>query len=332
MIEINEMNKNANGGTELFMRYLYNGDIPRELLEQFQIIPGRIRDLKEDKIRILTLHDLPDDPECNMLKNNYYRNKFHKIVFISNWQSQLFHEKLNIPYTNHSIVIENGLKRFEDSYLIKPNPQEMVNISYFTTPHRGLSILVPAFLKLAENDSKIHLHVHSSFKAYGWENGDKQFEKLFEVCRNHPQITYHGFTEYNTLREKMKDYHIFAYPAVWKETACRAMIEAMGAGMLCIHPNHAALYDTSGGLNSMYNTSEILEEHFSTFYQSLEIGIKSIRENILLDRLKFNKMFVDIRYDPLKITQIWISLLEYLINKFSTIDSRKLPDDDIIFV
>ena len=67
LIEQNEANKKANGGTELAMRFVYGGRIPRELLINTQIIPGRIRKLDESKIRILTLHDLPEDPECQKL-------------------------------------------------------------------------------------------------------------------------------------------------------------------------------------------------------------------------------------------------------------------------
>ena len=46
LLETNEVSAKANGGTELMLRSVYNGTIPRELLEQFQIIPSRPRELK----------------------------------------------------------------------------------------------------------------------------------------------------------------------------------------------------------------------------------------------------------------------------------------------
>ena len=73
LIERNETAKNANGGTELFMRFLYGGGVPRDLLLQAQIIPSRIRDLKNHKIRILTLHDLPEDPEMKKMTEENFR-------------------------------------------------------------------------------------------------------------------------------------------------------------------------------------------------------------------------------------------------------------------
>ena len=57
-MELNELNKNAMGGTELMMKRLHDS-IDQDLLDRFQIIGSRVRELKEDKVRILWLHDLP---------------------------------------------------------------------------------------------------------------------------------------------------------------------------------------------------------------------------------------------------------------------------------
>ena len=52
LIESNEVSQNAMGGTEMYMRFVYSDKVPRHLLENVQIIPSRLRTLKEDKIRI----------------------------------------------------------------------------------------------------------------------------------------------------------------------------------------------------------------------------------------------------------------------------------------
>ena len=86
----NEVNKNSQGGTEQMMTRLYNtlGD---DFLEDFQIIPSRVRELDESKIRVLWCHDLPDDPESKHLRHGGHQ-KFHKLVFCSNWQQQKYIE------------------------------------------------------------------------------------------------------------------------------------------------------------------------------------------------------------------------------------------------
>ena len=328
LIETNEFAKNANGGTELFMRMLYNGKtIPREMLLHTQIIPSRVRELKNHKLRILTLHDLPGDPEVEKLRDANYRLNFHKFVFISNWQYQQFRDKMEFPYSMQSVVIENALEPISVDLEQKPDPSDIIHIAYMTTPHRGLSILLPVFQELAKTDKKIHLHVHSSFQMYGWGDADKEFEQLFKVCREHDQITYHGYTEFNQLRELMKGYHICAYPSIWQETACRQVLEAMSAGMLCVHPNFGALFDTSGGLNFMYDGSDNINEHANIFLLQLSAAINAIREgwSDVKARLVFNKSYVDTRYNPALASMKWKRLINSLAHQYPTLESRHLP-------
>jgi UDP-glucose:(glucosyl)LPS alpha-1,2-glucosyltransferase len=322
LIEKNEFSRNANGGTELFMRGLYDGEIPREPLQEFQIIPGRVRELNEEKIRIYTVHDLPDDPECQKLSSESFRNQFHKIVFISNWQYQQFINKLKIKHDDNMIVIESAI---DNSDIILDNkPKDVLNLSYFTTPHRGLSILCKVFEKLSKEYSDIHLHVHSSFKVYGWEDSDKKFEQLFDFCRNHPQITYYGYTPHEELMELIKNYHIFAYPCIWEETSCRAILEAMSAGLLPIHPNYGALPDSTGGLTVMYPMVHDFEKHCEIFYNALDTAITSFRyrRELINSRLEFNRAYVSIRYSPSNIKMKWMQLLSLLLKTYPSISSR----------
>ena len=64
--EKNELNQNANGGTELMQNELYKR-LDKDLLDNFQIICSRVRKVK-DKQRILWCHDLADDGDVAHLK------------------------------------------------------------------------------------------------------------------------------------------------------------------------------------------------------------------------------------------------------------------------
>jgi UDP-glucose:(glucosyl)LPS alpha-1,2-glucosyltransferase len=61
-MEVNELSVTAKGGTELMLESLHN-KLPKDLLEYFQIIPSRVREIDDSKIKIYWLHDLPGDPE-----------------------------------------------------------------------------------------------------------------------------------------------------------------------------------------------------------------------------------------------------------------------------
>ena len=71
----------ARGGTELMLGRLQES-LP-ELCEKVQIICSRPELVPhEDKPRILWLHDLPQDPASQCLRDPSYRTKFNRIVFV----------------------------------------------------------------------------------------------------------------------------------------------------------------------------------------------------------------------------------------------------------
>ncbi|CAB4162962.1 RfaG Glycosyltransferase [uncultured Caudovirales phage] len=324
--EENEISINSKGGTELSKRSIASF-ISNDVSKEFQVIASRVRNIEEDKIRIYWQHDLAEDPEVNHLKNASSRDRFHKFVFVSNWQLQEYITKLGFPQDNKTIIIENPIEPLE----LVPKVQGKVNLIYFSTPHRGLEILVPVFEELAKKYDHIHLNVFSSFKIYGWEEMDKNYEPLYERIRNHPQMTYHGFVEQSVLRSYIQQSHILAYPSIWKETSCRVLIESMSAGLLCVHPNLAALPETSGGLTSMYQFLDNVNDHSSSFYQSLEHAINIANKAETQNYLKYVKAYSDIRFNINKIGTQWEHVMRDLITLYPTQESRKISSTNSNF-
>jgi glycosyltransferase involved in cell wall biosynthesis len=308
LMERNEVNKDSKGGTELLQERLYGGDIPRELLEKVQIVFSRARDLDPDKKKIYYCHDLPEDPESSRLSDPMYRKKFDKFVFVSNWQMEKYNEVRGVEY-NKSTVIKNSIVPIDTT---KRTKSDKIRLIYHTTPHRGLQLLVPAFIELCKRHDDITLDVYSSFKIYGWEQRDAQYQELFDICRNHPNIKYHGTVSNDEIREALLSADIFAYPSIWKETSCLSLIEAMSAGLLCIHPNLAALSETSMGLTWMYQWNEDANAHAGGFMQVLHQGIEVMRnqrEAIEAD-LKLQKIQVDRVHGWNNKANEWKALLE----------------------
>ena len=318
--EENEISINSQGGTELTKRSIAS-KVPAELSKEFQVICSRVRNLEEDKIRVYWLHDLPEDPEISHLKNASSLNRFHKLVFVSQWQYERFRNVLGIPYDEKSIVIENCIEPIE---FVEKSKKE-IRLIYTSTPQRGLSILVPVFEKLAEKYDNIYLDVYSSFKIYGWEQADSQCEKGFERCKAHPRINYKAFAPNEEVRTALQKAHILAYPSTWLETGCRSVMEGMSAGLLCVHPNYGALSDTSGGLNFIYQGHSDPNMHANIFYHSLDDAIMKVNTDEVQNYLKLVKMFADSRFNISKVSQQWVDLMEDLQRKYNTVESRKLP-------
>jgi len=327
--EENEISKNANGGTELAKRKLASILDP-DILDDFQIVSSRVRDIDESKIRIFWAHDLPEDPESNKFREETFKNQFHKYVFISNWQYQRYQLIHGIVYDDKSIVIESGIEPAPTN-VVWMKDSEKIRLVYTSTPQRGLEILVPVFEKLAETNPDIHLDVFSSFKIYGWDDADKQFEPLYDRIRNHPQMTYHGFVPNEQVKDHLNKSHIFAYPSIWLETSCRAMLEAMSSGLVCVHPNFGALAETSGGLNMMYQGDSDLRNHAINFVKYLDGAIKMVRDKNYSNFVMFNKSFVDNRYNIIRIQNQWNNLLLELKQKYLSVESRQPKKQEFVY-
>ena len=278
----------AMGGTELMNKALYER-VDNDLLDEFYIIKSRVSWTDKDKPNVLWLHDTWDDPEVQHLKEQESRDRFAKLVFVSNYQLATYNMALGVPYAN-ATVLRNAIDPIE----YKDKSKDVVRIIYHTTPHRGLNLVVAAVKAIAEEmGDKIHLDVYSSFEAYGWKERDKPYEDLFEEIRQHPNMTYHGFQSNDVVRKALQEAHIFAYPSVWPETSCISAIEAMSAGCEVVCPNFAALPETTGNFARMYQFNEDMGEHANVFANHLFQAIIEHRDENLQKKLMFQKNWVD---------------------------------------
>lgn len=304
--------KTAFGGTELMMRRLYR-DMPRDLLAKFQIIPTRVNALDGEKVRVLWIHDLPDDPSCAHLANGGWNN-FHKIVFVSHWQQQQFIVKFSIPWSK-TIVIHNAIEPIETPSDKWEKTPEKVNFVYHTTPHRGLEILIPVFKKLSETyGDKIHLNVFSSYSVYGWGERDEQYKNVFESMKGVSNITNHGGKSNEEIRKILPSQHIFAYPSIWPETSCLALMEAMSAGLICIHSSYGGLFETASNWTLLYDYQENPNQHASMCYKMAELTLKTIEEDpkLFVHKQLLQKQYIDSFYNWTIRKQQWLHVLNSL--------------------
>jgi UDP-glucose:(glucosyl)LPS alpha-1,2-glucosyltransferase len=299
----------AMGGTELMNKALTERVDPA-LLEEFHIIKSRVRKVETDKKNILWLHDLWADPEAQHLKDPASRKRFSKLVFVSNWQLSTYNMGLGVPYAE-STVLRNAIDPITVDWNEKPD--DVINLIYHTTPHRGLDIVYAAVEKLAEiYGDKIHLDVFSSFEAYGWKERDQPYLELFDKIRNHPQMTYHGFQPNSTVREYLQKAHIFAYPSIWQETSCIAAIEAMSAGCEVVCSNLAALPETTGHWADMYDFNEDIQQHANVFVNRLYGAIERRRDDNMQKKLVLQKNWIDNYYNWDLRAAEWTNLLTSL--------------------
>ena len=322
--EENEISEKSSGGTEQVKRMIASRlTLPQEIVDEFQVICSRVRNIDENKIRIYWLHDLQQDPETNHLKDSSSRDRFHKMVFCGNWQYNQYINFLGIPPNDKLGVIDTPIVPLD--IFNNKKPTDEIRLIYTSTPQRGLSLLVPVFEELCKKHDNLVLDVFSSFSLYGWGDADLQFKDLFERCNNHPKINYHGSQSNEVVREALAKAHIFAYPSIWQECNSRALIEAMSAKCLCLHPNLAGLGDTAGGLTSMYQFIDDPNQHANMFYQLLDKAIEVVNTDEAQNYLGFVKAYADNRFGINKIVGIWEDMMLSLYEQYKDPSSRSLP-------
>ncbi len=306
MIEKNELNQSAMGGTELMQNELYTR-LGSEFLSDFQIIASRVRDIDTSRIPILWLHDLAEDPEVRHLTTEESRSRFAKLVFVSNWQFTTYNKVLGVPY-DCSTILPNAINPIPIHEKDMSGP---VRLIYHTTPHRGLELLLPVYKELSkEYGDNLHLDVYSSFKIYGWEQRDVVYQALFDECKAHPHISYHGTVSNSEIHEALMKAHIFAYPCIWPETSCIAAIEALSAKCYVVCPTYAALPETTANFALTYDFTSHIQTFMKRFYFTLKQTIESYKTSAMLQSLNVQKAYIDNFYNwDLRAMQ-WKNMLE----------------------
>lgn len=274
-------NKVSNGGTELVMRAL-ESRMPKDILDKVFVSRniGLFKDVSDENARVLWTHEVPD------MRAGFYNDflcftqkkweLFDRTVFVSNWQMLEYIKAFNLQWSDWPKlkVIHNAIVPIEEH----EKPKDKIRLIYTSNPIRGLDILYKAFVVLAEKYPELELEVFSSFELYNVDADKKlNYDELFQNLQKHPQVVYHGASSNEEVREGLKRSHIFAYPSIWGETSCISLIEAMSAKLLCVHPNNAALFETSANWTNMYHYEDNMDNHVEIFIENLDKAIQQYK-------------------------------------------------------
>ena len=263
------------GGTELMKDWLITKLEKKKtnLLKKTQILLFDEKP-KINKKNILWLHDLPNDNRLQHLRDKQTLQKYEKIVFVSHWQQFLFNAYLHLPY-GKGVVIQNSI----DPISIHDKPKDgKINVCYFSTPHRGLEVLLNAWEILQNNKElrdKIELNIYSSFKIYNRPDREKEVEHLYAKAKKMNNVNYNETITNKQIRQMLKSQHIMSYPSIYEETSCLCLIEAMSSGCLSVIPNFGALPETSANFARMYGYQEDKTIHAEVHANVLKKAIEN---------------------------------------------------------
>jgi len=317
--ERQSIHMNPKGGTEILKEQLI-AQLPEQSIDGINLIGSICHPslVKEDKINILWQHLNYDQPNVKLMQDRKFVDSIDYFIYVSHWQYNRFREVYKIPEYK-SFVIKNATHAFEpvkkEALMIT---SDKIKLLYTSTPWRGLIILLKAIEILNKTRDDFEVDIYSSTKIYGStfdENEKDKFTELFEKCKNTKNVNYHGYTFNGEIRRAVEKAHIYAYPSIFEETSCLAVIEAMAAGCHVVTTNYGALPETCGEFATMIEFDSSGQNLIERYAETLNSVIDNYRDNLYKDDLEMQIKYYNKNYSWETRIQEWINFLNYVRTK-----------------
>ena len=295
------------GGSENQLRSLLK-HLPDESFKDINLILNNTNHdlIEKDKINVLWMQHFVNQEEVKNLGSKDYVNKLDHIVFNSNWNFEKHQYQFKIP-ENKSLVIKNAIENIP----VHEKPKDKISLVYHTTPWRGLVHLLKVFKNL--NLKNVELNICSSTIIYGKKFDrilGKQYENIFEECKNTKNVNYLGFVENNKIINLLKNMHIYAFPSVWPETSCISAIEAMAAGCEIVSSNLGALYETCAPFGTFVTFDRNFENFEKKYQKVLGRSIENFWSEENQKKIKLQQEVINLTYSWSTRSKEWLSFFE----------------------
>jgi glycosyltransferase involved in cell wall biosynthesis len=204
------------------------------------------------KLILWTQHETAQ-PAMRKLLFPEMSNRFDGIVCVSDWQRNTYIETFKLPPEQLTVLrnaiapcFERLFRDAKDLVNAKSNP---LTLAYTSTPYRGLHHLLEIFPAIKSMHPEAVLKVFSSMAVYPKheEFDTGMFKAGYDALRAMDGVEYIGSLPQPALAERLATSHILAYPNIFPETSCIAVMEAMAAGLRVVTSDFGALPETTDG-------------------------------------------------------------------------------------
>ena len=280
--------------------------------------------VKKDQVNVVWQHLSYDQPNVQYMRDRKFVDSIDYFIYVSHWQYNKFREHFQIPEYK-SFIIKNATHGFEEA--LKPSvtlpvlPPNKIKIIYTSTPWRGLGILIKAIDILNKTRDDFEVEIYSSTKIYGtaFEESEKsKFDALFDKCKNTKNVTYKGYGTNSEIRDALKNTHVYAYPSIFEETSCLAIIEAMSAGCHVITTNYGALPETCGEFATMIEFDTSTQNLIERYADTLNSVLDNYRKDLYKEDLEMQKRYYKKYYSWETRILEWENFLNYVRSKKET--------------
>jgi glycosyltransferase involved in cell wall biosynthesis len=306
---------NPKGGTEI---------LKEQLIAQLE--PGSIDGInligsichpsliQKDKINVVWQHLSYDQPNVQYMQDRKFVDSVDYFIYVSHWQYNKFRERFQIPEYK-SFIIKNATPKFE----VKPrNKAGRIKLLYTSTPWRGLGVFIKAIDILNKTRDDFEVDIYSSTRIYGsaFEEAEKgKFDALFDKCKATDNVNFRGYGLNEQIRQALQDTHIYAYPSIFEETSCLAVIEAMSAGCHVVTTNYGALPETCGEFATMIEFDSSAQNLIERYAQTLNSVLDNYKNNLYKEDLELQIKYYEKYYSWNTRIAEWNNFLNYVKNQ-----------------
>lgn len=196
-----------------------------------------------------------DQPAVAGLADPAVQALFDTVACVGSWQRDRFVEAFALP-ADRCVVLRNAIAPAfdglcpEDRPVLDGRPRPPV-LAYTSTPYRGLNVLLAAFPLIRQAVPGVRLKVFSSMAVYNATAADADpFAALYDKARAMEGVEYVGALPQPDLARELRAVSCLAYPNIFAETSCIAVMEAMAAGCVVATCARAALPETLAGFGA----------------------------------------------------------------------------------
>jgi len=279
-----------------------------DILKDVQVLRNFKEDLDPKKKKVFIVDTLPNDPEVLPLKEKW--KVFDKIVFKSFLQKTLYNTYFDIPHSAGTVIRDavNPMKSHTKT-------KDTINIVYHAEPYVGLDLVYIAFRTLAADYENLKLDIYTAKGEYAWSENDETFSELFRLINEHPQITNYGHKSPKEVRDGLENGNIFVAPGTIMQATNERLLEAMSAGLICVHSSHGALPELGMNLTYMYEYTEDKQQHLNMLHHHLKSAIESVLHpnKDLQNNLELQKNIIDTLHDINYKSKEWEKMFKGLL-------------------
>lgn len=207
--------------------------------------------------------DSIETPCFNGIKDKTCFDIFDRVILLSEFHKQNFLEGFNYPQEKITLIGNAAEERTK----IEKKPLTFI---YFSTPYRGLVVLMKMWKKIIERYPTAKLHVFSSMAIYGAKKLDElHFKPMLEGLDRMQGVVSHGSRPHDEVMEQLDKSFMLLYPNTYPETYCNVVMESRAAHTPFITSKLGALPETGGKAGLYVNGRAYSEEYQTDFLDKL---------------------------------------------------------------